>query len=307
MVGAGLAGVAAARALAAAGHEVTVFERDAVPGGRLATVRLGPAVVDSGAQFFTVRDDRFAAAVAGWQRAGWVAEWCRGFADPPDGHPRYRAAGGMGALGGHLAEGLDVRLGMLAFAVLAEPRRWTVRTDDGRDHGADAVILTCPVPQALSLAVAAGVDVPGGLRDVGYERTIALLVALDGPTAVPAPGGVQHADAPFSFVADNAAKGVSPVPALTLHADTAWSAAHWADDVEAIRATLLAAARPWFADSGVTASIVKRWRYATPIGAWPDRCVVLADGLVLAGDAYGGPRVEGAYLSGLAAAATVTA
>ncbi len=58
------------------------------------------------------------------------------------------------------------------------------------------------------------------------QRTLALLAVLDRPSAIAAPGGVQG-EAPFQFVADNALKGVSDVPALTLHADAEWSSAHW--------------------------------------------------------------------------------
>ena len=50
--------------------------------------------------------------------------------------------------------------------------------------------------------------------------------------------------------------------------------------------------------------IRKRWRMATPRTTWPERCWS-KDGIVLAGDAFGGPRIEGAVLSGLAAAQRV--
>ena len=171
----------------------------------------------------------------------------------------------MGALGGHLADGLDVRLGMLPSLFWPNPAGWTVRTDDGHDHGAHAVVLTCPVPQALSLAVAAGVEVPGGLRDVGYERTIALLRRAGRADRGAAAGRVQDGDAPFSFVADNAAKGISPVPALTLHTPTRRGVRPTADG-DATRS----APRCWpppargSRGSESSASTVKRWRYATP-------------------------------------------
>jgi predicted NAD/FAD-dependent oxidoreductase len=49
---------------------------------------------------------------------------------------------------------------------------------------------------------------------------------------------------------------------------------------------------------------LKRWRFATPRTIWPQRWWQPDDGspLVLAGDAFDGPRVEGAALSGIAAA-----
>ena len=80
IVGAGLAGLTAAGALVA-DHDVVLLDKGRSPGGRLATRRIGGAVFDHGAQFFTVRSDEFGRRVDRWRRDGVVAEWCRGFGD----------------------------------------------------------------------------------------------------------------------------------------------------------------------------------------------------------------------------------
>jgi oxygen-dependent protoporphyrinogen oxidase len=51
VVGAGIAGLACAWRLRALGHDAEVFEREATPGGRMRSERLGPFVIDRGAQF----------------------------------------------------------------------------------------------------------------------------------------------------------------------------------------------------------------------------------------------------------------
>jgi renalase len=309
VIGAGLSGLTCAGALAGAGHEVVVLDKGRSPGGRLATRRMAGAVVDHGAQFFTVRSDALAAAVAGWEADGLVRTWCHGFGQA-DGHPRHVVVGGMNALAKHLARGLDVRCGSLAFAIspAGATTGWTVQLDDGTSVAADAVVSTCPIPQTMALAVTSGATVPEALWRIDYDRTLGLLTVLDGPSGVPAPGGVQHGDPVFSFIGDNAAKGVSPVSAITFHAAPAWSAAHWDDDPGALHTALLTAAAPWFGGAGVVESQVKRWRFAIPSTLWPDPCwrADTTAPLVFAGDAFAGPRVEGAYLSGLAAAAAVT-
>jgi predicted NAD/FAD-dependent oxidoreductase len=306
VVGAGLAGLLCARTLHDAGRPVVVLDKGRSPGGRLATRRIGDATLDHGAQFFTVRSDTFGSLVRGWEAAGIV--WSTGFGDHRDGHPRYMVDGGMNALTKHLAAGLDVRCGAMAFAVHRDGERWRVALDDGSHVAAEALVLTCPTPQSLALLVTAGVTLPEPLRTLDYDRTLALLAVLDRPAALPPPGALQEPGGNVAFVADNQAKGVSAQPALTLHATAAWSLQRWDDDRDAVHADLLAMAAPFLGPAQVLTSQVKRWRFATPQHPWPDPCWAAPDvpaPLVLAGDAFGGPRVEGAACSGLAAAAAL--
>ncbi len=305
IVGAGLAGLVAGRALTAGGHEVVLLDKGRSPGGRLATRRVGAAQFDHGAQFFTVRSDRFASLISGWERDDLVHEWCRGFTPEGDGFLRYAVHGGMNALAKHLATGMDVRCESLVFAVRPGTGEWAVGLDDGTSVAADALVVTCPLPQAFAVLVSSGVEVPEALRTTEYDRTITLMVALDRPGLVPPPGGLQNPDDTFSFIADNMVKGVSTHPAITFHANPEWSEARWNMDRSEVHTELLAAARPWLGNAVVTADSVKRWRFATPRTIWPEPCWASDAGvapLVLAGDAFAGPRVEGAALSGLAAA-----
>ena len=64
IIGAGMAGVVCARTLVQAGHQVTVFEKSSQAGGRTTTIDSPFGSFDAGAQYFTVRDPRFAQAIA---------------------------------------------------------------------------------------------------------------------------------------------------------------------------------------------------------------------------------------------------
>lgn len=260
VVGAGIAGLICARRLADEGMRVTVLERSSIPGGRVATTRFAGAVFDTGAQFFTVRTPAFQSFVDRWSSDGVVREWCRGFGSSPDGFPRYIGTSGMDAIPAALAADLDVRYG--------------VGVDDVAEIDADAVVMTAPSD--------------------AYDEMLAMLLVLDGPSAVPAPGGVQLVDDPIlSFVADNHLKGISPVPALTVHARPGCDAT--LDD-----------AAPFIGSAEIVESRMLRWRHGRARTITGPECVV-SDAprlTILAGDQYGGApsRVEGAVLSGLAAA-----
>lgn len=304
VVGAGLSGLVTARALASSGATVTVVDKGRSPGGRMATRRIGDATLDHGAQFFTVRTPAFRRQVDDWLERGLVRVWTHGFRDD-DGHPRYVAVDGMNALAKDLATGLDVECSTMAFAVRPadEGTRWHVVIDDGTVRPADAVVVTTPLPQAFALLVDAGVELDEELLRTDYDRTIALLAVLDRPVSISPTGGVQGPNDDVSFVADNQAKGVSSNPAVTLHASADWSERHWDDDVDTLRTGLERLARPWIDGAGIITADVKKWRFATPRTPWPEPCWTSDDGtVVLAGDAFDGPRVEAAHNSGLAAA-----
>ena len=81
VVGAGISGLLAARELQAEGWRVTVLDKRRGVGGRMATRRVGEGNFDHGAQFFTVRGERFADLVEGWLAAGAAEGWTRGFAE----------------------------------------------------------------------------------------------------------------------------------------------------------------------------------------------------------------------------------
>ena len=308
VVGAGLSGITAARSLQAKGHKVIVLDKGRGLGGRMATRRISTsdgltAVFDHGAQFFTVRDQQFQKLVDEWITDGIVREWCRGFV-AEDGHPRYVVNNGMTALTKHIAQNLDVRTSTLVFAVKpcdADPKKWTVVIDDNSRIDCDAVVMTCPLPQSYSLTVTTGVELPQDLLLTDYDRTIGLLAVLDGPSAVPAPGGIQNPDDVFSWIGDNQAKGISSIPAITFHANPTWSSAHWDDSLEDGLALVTQAAQKYLGDAQIVASEYKKWRFATPRKLWPEPFFA-AGTLVFAGDAFAGPKVEGAVLSGLSAA-----
>jgi renalase len=307
IVGAGICGLAAGHRLAESGADVVLVDKGRSPGGRLATRRIGAATLDHGAQFFTVRTSALQRRVDDWVERGLVSVWTHGFSSD-DGHPRYVATSGMNSLAKDLASSLDVRCSTMAFAIRpmtagSAAAAWQVAIDDGTTHEADAVIVTTPLPQAFALLADSGVSLDESLMRTDYDRTIALLATLDRPAAIPAPGGMQGPRPELNFVADNVAKGVSTTPAITVHASAPWSEAHWDDQLDGLRASLLDLIDPWLGNATVVEAQVKKWRFATPRAAWPDPCWVSDDGtVVVAGDAFDGPRVEAAHNSGLAAA-----
>ncbi|MBK8314207.1 MAG: FAD-dependent oxidoreductase [Acidobacteria bacterium] len=313
-----MSGLMAAHQLQAHGVNVTLLDKGRGVGGRLATrwtETPGGArgYFDHGAQFFTVRDSRFQALVDEWLAAGLVREWSKGFPQTlddtnDDGHPRYCGAAGMNAIARHLAQGLDVRLNAQVERLACDERQWHAQLTNGETFSAEALILTPPVPQSLALLAAFTPQWPAStlqaLTDITYDPCFAVLAVLAAPSHLPAPGAMQIRQEPIAWLADNQRKGISPaIPTVTIHAGPEFTRAHWDTPYDTVAQLLIEAASPWLGAS-VTSWQVQRWRYSQPQQLYPAPCLVVNQmpPLVLAGDGFGAARVEGAALSGLAAA-----
>lgn len=319
LIGAGLSGLLAAQTLVAAGHQVTLIDKGRTVGGRLATRAIGPGHADSGAQFFTLRNETFRQHVEAWQRAGLAYIWGTGWSDgslieaPDDGHPRYAIHGGMNALAQHLADqltaaGVTIHTDRRISAVTQTQAGWSAVDEAGNTYVADVLILTPPVPQSLALIDAGQVSLAAedraALTRIAYAPCLCGLFWLEGNLVLPSPGALQRPGTDISWVADNRAKGISPaVQLITVHASPAYSAANYDAPDEELLATFQASLQPFSSGRIITHTAqLKRWRYALPTVIHPDR-FLQAQGLpplFFGGDAFGHPRIEGAALSGLA-------
>ena len=133
VVGAGIAGLACARELAAGGVTVRVHERGRVVGGRLASKRINGRYADLGAAYFVADDPDFTLLAGQWRARGLARPWTDTLAvfpgEPTTGPWRWAAPGGLRSLAADLAGGLTVRLESELTAI----------PDD-----ADAVVLAMP-------------------------------------------------------------------------------------------------------------------------------------------------------------------
>jgi len=336
IVGAGIAGLSAAAELVGNGLRVVVLEKSRGVGGRMATRRVGEAVCDHGAQFFTVRGRAFGGMVVAAHDSGSVATWCEGFAqaasidaavlEAADGHARWRGVRGMTDLPRWLVNQLPsdrcaVGMAVPVTAIGVVEDRVRIVLGSGPEAGepamlyASAAVITSPVPQSLELLRAGGMLGDGGgiaaevdqqLASVQYDPCFALMLVMNRPSLVPRPGGIQFAAGPVAWLADNQQKGISSAPALTVHASGAFSRQHFDQSPEEITAQLVDMVRPWIDGdpaTTITERSLHRWKFAAPTTIIPAPMVaaVTSPPIVCCGDAFGGPKVEGAASSGLAA------
>lgn len=302
IIGAGMAGLAAAQRLAAANIPALLLDKGRGVGGRMATRRAGEAVFDHGAQFFSAKTPGFQAWVTTARQAGVLKEWYpRSTGDQTPSHPRWIGAQGMNALPKMMAENCTVQKSVKVIRIAPRPGGWQISAEDETQYSARALLVTIPAPQALELLSNSGMDFPGmPLRQIAYHPCLALMATLDRPSAIPAPGGWAPENTPIAWLADNFQKGISPQPTLTIHATPAFSRLHLDGDLTAAGQLLLEAAAPWLGTARVLEWHIHRWRYSLAYERYaePYWQAAAVSPLLFGGDGFGIGNIEGAFLSG---------
>lgn len=299
IIGAGISGITLAQKLTAAGRQCIVLDKGRGVGGRMSTRRREQARFDHGAQFITVRDERVQQIINDLVARGVVREWFRSDADQL---PRYCGTQGMSSIVSSLAADCNVRTSTEVISLSHDGAQWNVHCASGEVFFAPIVVSSAPVPQTRQLLERGNVHINVAslhvLDAVRYERCIASLVTCATPVNVRA---IKHPD--IAFIGDNYDKGISTVPAYTIHATPEFSERMWDHDRHILATTL---ARCVFGDTleGVLDIDVQAWKFSRPQthSMATFMRVVDAPSLILVGDAFGGPRVEGAMISALDAA-----
>jgi predicted NAD/FAD-dependent oxidoreductase len=332
IVGAGMAAITCARTLVQAGHQVTVFEKSHGLGGRMATRNSPFGTFDHGAQYFTVRDPRFAQALQ--ISPGVCRPWSANTVQVLDSHGRVAAAGlpareahwvpkpGMNALVRKWAQPLEeagrIQLQTKVTAIEQDQlnkKQWQLRTAGADDSshvfgGFDAVVLAIPSPQAQELLSKTPKAATLAKKTASVTVAPCWTLMLAFPQAVQ-PGlttlGPQWSAARsthhrIAWLARESSKpGRGIVERWTVQASAAWSQEHLQDSAERVTAKLIKA----FSEvTGIRAepahAQVHRWLYAKtehPLGSshlWDAKA-----GLGVCGDWCLGHRVEDAFVSGL--------
>lgn len=311
IVGAGVSGLACAAYLVPAGFRVRVFDQGRGPGGRISTRRESPFHFDHGAQYFTVRDPIFAEQVDGWIAEGAVALWhgrIRVLEEgslrvPEDSIARYVGVPRMSALARRLARESRVRCGVRVEAVERRGKRWELRTPEGDSLGSfDLVVVALPAPQAVPL-LAGAPKLAARAQTVEMAPTWAVLAGFERSLELAFDGAFVHGS-PLSWVARNTSKPGRPEEeGWVLHGSHEWSRRHLEEEAGEIARKLLEALAEATGETLPAPQVLtaQRWRFAAPVRALPQRYLFDRDrGLAACGDWCGGPRVEGAYLSGRA-------
>ncbi len=321
IIGAGIAGLEAAKEIRSSGRQVIVLEKSRGLGGRAATRRWDGLPVDHGAQFFTTRSNAFKKQVADWLARGICHEWTRGFHQysdnslhepQADAFPRYACREGMSFLGRDLAgeESDFVHRQTKVTALCVEDGHWKATTEGGSFYFSKGLVITAPPAQSAALLAEAVPETAQQLNRLAMTPCLALAVRYP-RRDIPWRGVKCHNHPVLSWVGNDTSKRPDLHPLstiLVLHASPEFSVQNCPSDEVTMTQTLLEAAADVTGENfaSPTSFFLQRWRYAqAPDSASITREALIIDApapLVVAGDSIAGGKIEGAWLSGLAAA-----
>lgn len=289
IIGAGLAGLAAGRALAEADMTPVIFEKSRGLGGRLATRRTDFGPIDHGAPGVP------ACVPCGgevWRSA------------PDD--MRQTGLPGMSALARAMSGGLDIRKSVEVQPLICAEHGWRLSDQQGVSLGVfDRVIVTAPPMQAATLT-AADATLSAQIAKADMSPLWTLLMAFADPTGLEQEvltlGGALAKAIPML-----AKPGHTGLERWTVHASADWSAENLELEKDDAAARLLDAVQAQVELPGDPDYVAAhRWQYArvrTPLGT---PFAASADKRLLAGGDWAlGPLASDAVESGRAMAAHV--
>lgn len=308
IIGAGLAGLTAARHLKDAGKNVVVIEKACQPGGRMATRSSEHGDFDHGAQYLTNRTPEFSALLNPMVQDGALAAWKPSGKDSA--RPWWVAHPGMSNFGEHLAHGLPCRFQTRAIRINPISQGFEVhaRTGDGAETVISAEHVITAIPAAQASTLLKPVDAAfAALDQVKMAPCWAAMLAFEQRLSGISDMVRAEGDGALALMVRNSSKPGRSGETFVLHATPEWSRAHIDDDSAAVAPALLEAMR---SQSGLGADLpdptyiaAKRWLYAlveTPLDA-----PFLANDsntLFACGDWCIGARIEAAHQSGMAVA-----
>lgn len=314
IIGAGISGLSAAQHLKDVA-KVTIFDKSRGVGGRMSTRYAGEYEFDHGAQYFTAQDPDFLKAVESGIDAGVIKPWqARAFylkdgeVEADTGRPRFVGSPRMNSWPKYLAKGQDVRLEYRLSYMKREVDGWDLEFEDGTvAPGFDGIICTVPPAQA-GLLLPTNFPHMAQVKSAKLDACFALMIGFREKPHV-SWDTLRVAESPVAWMAMNHAKPERKVsPSLIIHADADWSEAYKDADRGWVQSQLLSEASK-LCNADLTSAphiALHRWLYAS-LGRSVDIACLYDKALNIAvcGDWCQGGRVQGAWLSGRAAANTM--
>lgn len=311
IIGAGMAGLAAARALKQAGVEAVILEKSRGPGGRVHTRSKNGFVWDTGATSVAPRGKAIESMILNElptddlveiQKPIYIHEGLR--VTPGDSSrkvKRYTYRSGIQKLAFLLADGLDIRYNTSVDKVTRNGEMYAVN-----DEIFDALILTPPIPQTTQILWS--LEESRAFANAKYRPCISVLLGFDQPTpTVPYFALLEPEQShPLTWLSLESGKSPDRAPegqsTMVAQLSPRFSLEHYAKPDEYVLEATLSFIRHLYGANFTTPVEfnIKHWKYSQPDNIARFESVNLPGSkLLIASDGIVGGRIEEAYECGV--------
>ncbi len=309
IIGAGLAGLTAAKKLIASECDVTIFDKSRGVGGRIATRRADAGLVfHHGLAYLRGASIEFTEQLKQWCEQGVLRQWTGQIVRLPlNGKPipvqtaftRYVSYPNATSLPKYLSAGLNLKLGVSIHRLERVGTTWRLIDADQNLHGTfDQLVIAVPPQQTTTLL---GADHPAcrQIASVQMKPVWALMVGLEKPSGLTF-DAARPEGSPLVWMMRTISRSEDTnTECWSFHVDTEWSRHNLERTPDEIIALLRPEIERVLGTSNLLHVAAHRWRYALagdPLGVANVR--MDAEQLTIIGDWCLGDRAEHAWLSG---------
>ncbi|TAE54579.1 MAG: FAD-dependent oxidoreductase [Nostocales cyanobacterium] len=330
VIGAGISGLVCAQRLRQAGYSVLVLEKSRGVGGRVATRRLHDTCADHGACYLKPKGEQLTKfmdilrdqqIIQLWTDTVYQHQPITGLITQSSANC-YIAPEGMNAIAKFLGQQLNLQIAQRVIKInLSQENTWCLTTENNEQFHTQALIVAIPAPQAQELLVPLGENLLGTefishLQSVEFDPCISVMAGYPSHSQpLPTWKALTFHDHPqLGWIGLDSSKRQQPQqpqsqkPHFVVQSSADFAQQHLeTQDLQPVGQQMLKQAAKHLKLSWLENpewATVHRWRYAFPRTPLDIACLPAQTPLplVCTGDWCGGRLIEGAFLSGLAAA-----
>ncbi len=298
IIGAGMTGISAALTFKEFGMTSLCIDKGRGYGGRMATRRISNNLFDHGAQYIQP-SPRF----LNWLKENTSEQTLHDW-DFTSSKKVYIPKLGMSSLAKELSQNIEVNLNSKIISVEQKGAMWILKDETDKSYSSKRLLVTAPLPQTLELLQKNNIHIEDtDLSGITYRPCLVLMMTAQEVHNLPESGAMFIKNSVLEWVCDNKEKGINnTLRSITVHCTEEFSKDKYDLSDEKIFELIYSEFSRYFPNK-LGDYEVKKWKYSSPLKYYKSLYFRSAfPGLYLAGDAFGGNSLDGAFRSGVSAA-----
>lgn len=298
IIGAGMTAISAALTFKEFGMTALCLDKGRGYGGRMATRRISGNHFDHGAQYIQP-SPRFLNWLKEHTSEETLLDW-----NFTSSKKVYAAKQGMNHLAKELSQQIEVLLNSKVVHIEQKNSIWHLKDENNQVYTSKRLLVTAPLPQTLELLQKNNIHIEDtDLSSITYRPCIVLMMTAHEVHNLPESGAMFIKNPILEWVCDNKSKGLNSLQrSMTVHCTEEFSKDKYDLSDEKIFELIYSEFSRYFPNVPGEHEI-KKWKYSSPLKHFKSLYYRSTfPGLYLAGDAFGGNSLDGAFRSGVSTA-----